>query len=328
MHELGLSLAISDYDHVRDLTTGAVRPAGISLTPIDLPVEEIFFRFTAFREWAVSEMSMAKYASLRAAGDNSLTAIPVFPSRVFRHSAFYVRRDGDIREPAQLRGRRIGVPEWAQTATVYARGILATEWGVPLSDIEWVQAGVNEPGRREQAPLQLPAGISLTVESQRSLAAMLRDGALDAIISAKPPDGFHPDTGPIVRLLPDPEPHEREWHARTGVFPIMHVVALRAEDYAANRWIAMELLKAFEEAKRRSLARLRELTASRIALPWGPARVAEAERTFGELWPYGIEPNRATLEAFLGWCLEQGVCARALAPEELFAAEVQHAFHV
>jgi 4,5-dihydroxyphthalate decarboxylase len=326
--KLALTLAISDYDHVRDLTSGAVQAQGIELTCLELPVEEIFFRFTAFREWHLSEMSMAKYCSLRASGDDSLTAIPVFPSRVFRHSSFFVRAGSEITRPEDLAGRRVGVAEWAQTAGVYARGVLTHEYGVGLDQVHWVQAGVNQPGRREQAPLELPAGVELTVDREHSLHELLLDGGLDAVISAHPPEGYEDGSGRIVHLIEDYQDAEREWYRRTGIFPIMHVVAMRRDVFDANPWAAMELLKAFDVARERSLERIGSLTASRIALPWSPQLAAAARAEFGEPWPYGIEANRTTLEAFLGFCHEQGVCSRRLRPEDLVPEEVQRAFRI
>jgi 4,5-dihydroxyphthalate decarboxylase len=326
--QVQLTLAISDYDHVRDLTDGRVRPEGIELTALQLPVEEIFYRFTAFREWHLSEMSMAKYCSLVAAGDDTITAIPVFPSRVFRHSSFFVHRDSAIKEPADLVGRTVGVPEWAQTAGVYARGVLAHEYGVPLEQVRWVQAGVNQPGREEQAPLELPAGLELTVERDRSLNEMLIAGDIDAMISAHPPEGYEQADGPLVHLIPDFAERERDWYDRTGIFPIMHIVAMRRDAFDEHPWAAMEMLKAFEQAKQRSLARVAEITASRFPMPWSFVRTADDRETFGELWPYGIEKNRTTLDAFLGFCHEQGICRRRLAPEDLVPDEVQHAFRI
>ena len=327
-NNLELTLAISDYDHVRDLTSGLIRPEGIELRSLDFRVEEIFFRFAASREWDLSEFSMAKYCSLVAAGESGLTAIPVFPSRVFRHSSFYVRRGGDIKAPADFAGRRVGVPEWAQTAGVYARALITHEYGVALKDIEWVQAGVNEPGRQEQAKLRLPEGVELRVEPARSLTEMLLAGDIDVIITAHPPDAYSGPGGPVVRLFEDYEPLEADYYARTGIFPIMHTVAIRRDVYEQHRWMAMNMLKAFEQSKQRSVSRLREITASRFPLPWSPVRAAEAEELMGEPWPYGIEKNATTLDAFLGYCFEQGVCIRRLKTEELFAPEVTQEFRV
>ena len=203
MRRVHLTLAISDYDQVRELTSGAIEPEGIELTCLNLSVEEIFYRFVSFREWDVSELSMAKYVALTSQGDASLAAIPVFPSRIFRHSSFYVRRDGAVREPADLAGRRVGVPEWAQTAGIYARGVLMHQYGVRLEDIDWYQAGVNQPGREEKVDLRLPPGVRLTPAPDRTLDQMLLAGDLAAIITAHPPTSFkarHPD---VVQLFPD-----------------------------------------------------------------------------------------------------------------------------
>src|SRR3954454_6866435 len=193
MRRVPITLAVNAYDHVRDLTV-----EGVQLTVVHHPVEEIFFRFTHHREWEVSELSLAKYSSLRAAGDESLMAIPVFTSRAFRHSAIFVREDGPVGDPRAL--RRVGVPEWTQTATVYARGLLEHEFGVGLRDVEWVQAGTNEPGRTEGVSIELPEGVSVTPVPDRTLNDMLVEGELDAVIAAHPPTDFG---GRIVRLFPN-----------------------------------------------------------------------------------------------------------------------------
>lgn len=326
---LRLSLATSDYDHVRDLASGLVRPQGILLNTLNFAVEEIFHRFTRYREWEVSELSMGKYSSLISQGDRSLWAIPVFPSRVFRHSSIYVRRDGPVRTPADLKGKRVGVPEWAQTAAVYSRGLLTDEYGLRLQDIAWVQAGVNEPGRQEKVKLQLPQGVHCKPRPDASLDTMLRTGEIDAVLSAHAPDSFEAGDPTIVRLFPDYQPLEEAYFRKTGVCPIMHVVALRRAVLERFPWVAKNLFDAFEEAKRRSIARSREITASRFPLPWIADAAARARAIFGEdPLPYGIEANRPTLEAFLRFAHEQGVCHRRLAPEDLFPPEVQTSFRV
>src|SRR5215470_5303795 len=203
MPPLPLTLAISEYDHVRDLVSGRVKPEGIDLRALVLPIEEIFYRFTVYREWDASEMAMGKYVALRSQGDTSLTATPVFPSRMFRHSSIYVRSDGPVKAPADLRGRRVGVPEWAQTAAIYSRGLLVHQYGLPLADIAWVQAGVNEPGRTEKVALKLPPGVAVERTADKSLNGMLLAGELDAVMTAPPPAAFEAGDPRIQRRFPD-----------------------------------------------------------------------------------------------------------------------------
>src|SRR5258707_2329186 len=190
MNHLALTAATPDYDHVRDLALGRVTPEGIDPTFLTFPVEEIFYRFIVYKEWDISEISMAKYVSLIAQGDKSFWALPVFPSRVFRHSSLYVRRDGPIDKIGDLAGRRVGIPEWAQTAAVYSRGFLAHQYGLDLASIKWVQAGVNQPGRVEKVDLQLPKGVTVERRPDKSLNGMLLSGEVDAVLAARPPDAF------------------------------------------------------------------------------------------------------------------------------------------
>lgn len=325
---LRLTMAMSDYDHVRDVVSGAVPVEGVELTPLQLPVEEIFYRFLHHREWEVTELSFAKYLSLRAAGDDSISAIPVFPSRVCRHSSIYVRPGGPSK-PEELAGGRIGIPEWAQTASVYSRGLLVHEWGIPLRDVQWFQAGVNQPGRREKVAVEPPAGVVLTPVADRSLDQMLHEGDLDAVFSAHAPASFERGDPGIVRLFPDYQPVEEEYVARTGIFPIMHVVAMRSDVLDRHPWVAQNLVNAFEEAKRRSLERLSEMTLSRLPLAWVPARLEQMRSILGDdPWPYGVQANRVTLEAFTRYAFEQGVAARQVAPEDLFPARLLDHYRV
>jgi 4,5-dihydroxyphthalate decarboxylase len=324
-----LTLAIGEYDHVRDLLTGEVEVQGIDLTCLRFSVEETFFRFARYREWDVSEFSLAKYCSLRASGDDSITAIPVFPSRSFRHSAIFVRSDGPVDDPAALAGGRIGVPEWTQTATVYARGALQHAYGLDLRAIQWFQGGVNQPGRIEGIKLAAPEGFSLTPVPDRTLAEMLLAGELDAVIAAHPPTEFEQGTGQVVRLFSDYRAVEEGYYRDTGIFPIMHIVALRADVVAEHPWVAMNLYTAFREAKRRSLERALDANAPKYPIPWSPYNAGRAQEVFGtDFWPYGIEENRTTLDAFLDYAYEQGACARRLEPEELFAPQVSEEFRI
>ena len=328
MPRLQLTVAISEYDHVRDLF-GRVDAEGLELRHLSLPIEDIFYRFTHFREWEVSEMSLAKYASLRSQGDESMVAIPVFPSRVFRHSALYVRADSTIDDPRGLAGGRVGVPEWSQTAGVYVRGMLCDQYGLNLQDVRWYQAGVNQPGRMEKVELRLPEGISLAPVPDRCLDEMLMVGDLDAIASAHPPQTYERGDGRLRRLFRDAVAEEQAYWRATGIFPIMHVVVVRGDVHRAHPWVATSLFRAFDEARRRAVGRLFEMTASRIPLPWGPDTAAPWQELFGgEYWPYGLDGNRPTLEAFCRYAAEQGVCHRRLRPEELFPDAVLGSYRV
>lgn len=323
MSRLPLTLGISEYDHVRDLCLGDVEVDGIDLTCLTLGVEEVFHRFIHFREWDVSEMAFGKYLSLISQGDQSLVSIPVFPCRAFRHSAFYVRRDSGLHDPKQLVGKRVGIPEWAQTACIFARGVLVHQYGVDLADIDWYQAGVSQPGRAEKVALRLPEGVRVTPRPDKSLTGMLMARELDCVITAHAPEPFMLGDPTIVQLFADPTAVEAMYWRETGIFPIMHTIAIRRDVYEHNRWVAVNLYKAFDEARRRSLARVFSATASRYPVPWVTEFAARWRPLFGEeYWPYGLEANRTTLEAFCQYAFEQGVCHRRVRVEELFVPEV------
>ena len=329
MAKLPLCLAIGAYDHVRDLCDGTAQVTGIDLTVLQLPVEEMFHRFLVHEEFDASEVSFAKIVALEAQDDRRFVPLPIFPSRVFRHSSIYVRSDSGIAHPGELAGKRIGVPEWAQTAAVYSRGLLAHEHGVDLASIEWVQAGVNEAGRREKVALELPQGFRLEVIAECSLSDMLLAGDLDAILSARPPGPFERGDPRIRRLFPNYRDVEIAYARKTGIFPIMHVVAVRREVYERDRWLAMSLFKAFDEARRRSLERAASMTVSHFPLPWVADALQFARELFGDdPWPYGIEANRTTLDAFLHYAFEQGVCRKRVAAETLFPLELQQTFKI
>ena len=329
MSGIQLSIAISDYDHVRDLVSGRVRAEGIHLIPMELPVEEIFFRMFSFTEWDIAEFSMAKYVSLIGTGTAPFRAIPVFPSRVFRQSAFYVATGSSIRSPKDLAGKRVGIPEWAQTAGIYARAFLQHQCGVHLADIHWVQAGVNQAGRSEKVTLSLPSGVKIEQVRDRSLNELLLAGDLDGIISAREPTAFLARDPKIARLWPDYRSIEESYYRDTGVFPIMHVIVIKNEVLSRNPWIAMNLFRAFSDAKTNSLKRLSSIVNSSVAIPWMHQAYDHAKNIVGEdFWPYGIEGNQRTLEAFLQYCKEQGVTQRTVSIEELFPRELSRTFSV
>src|SRR5437588_4951648 len=329
MKKVALTAALADYDHVRDLALGRVQPDGIDLTCLTLPIEEIFFRFIVYREWEVSEISLAKYVALMAQGDESYWALPVFPSRMFRHSSIYVRKDGPVASTTDLVGRRVGIPEWAQTAAVYSRGFLQHQYGIDLASIQWVQAGVNQPGRIEKVDVDLPSGVKLSRVSDKSLNQMLLSGEIDAAMAARPPDAFVNGDARVRQLFGNYRQVEQDYYKQTGIFPIMHAVAVRRDVLHSHPWVPRNLFKAFDEAKRRSIARALEGTASLFPIPWGNAYAEETMQLLGkDYFPYGIEENRTTLAAFLRYAHEQGVCRRLLDVEELFPPQLHSTYRV
>jgi 4,5-dihydroxyphthalate decarboxylase len=324
---LNLTVATAYYDHLADLIHGKVPVEGVDLNFLTFKVEEIFFRFLVNREFDVSEVSLAKYASMISQGDRSLTAIPVFPSRVPRHSSIYVRADGPVKSPADLKGRRIGLPEWAQTAAVYTRGLLAHQYGLDLSSVSWVQAGVDQTGRVEKVKLALPNGIKVETVPDKTLSDMLISGELDCVLSASPPKCFRERHRNVRRLFDNVLAEEMAYVKSTGIFPIMHTVAIRSEIADRHPWLAANLLTAFDEARRRSAERAQFGGVSAYPIPWFYEYARQALDLFGgELWAYGIEPNRTTLKAFLQYAYEQGVCHSPLKPEDLFAPQVQRTY--
>ena len=326
---LHLTLAVCDYEHVREIAQGIVRADGITLTPLIFPsIEEITFRFTRSLDWDVSELSFGKYISLTSQGMAPMVAIPVFPSRVHRHSAIYVRNDRGIRTAKDLEGKSVGIPEWAQTAGIYVRGMLAEDQGVDLAKIRWLQAGVNEPGRAEKVELKLPSGIQYQARPDTSLSTMLASGEVDAVITARAPAAFAQVTqesrGAVARLYPNYRAEEERFFKKTGIFPIMHLMTMRRTAFEQHPWIAMNLYKMFDEAKRRCFNRLRDFTCARIPLPWAAAIADEIAEGYGpDPFPYGIEESRPTLEAFCRYAHDQGVTHRRMTVEDLFPREVR-----
>lgn len=318
-----LTLAINDSDQVRDLAAGKVTVAGVDLRVIHHEVEEIFFRFTKFREWELTELSLAKYCTLRGRGDESIVGLPVFPSRSFRHSGIYVRADGPVDEPTALRGARIGFPEWTVTATVYQRALLWHDYDVDLTDVDWVQGGINSPGRVETLPVGLPPGVTVRPERERSLNQMLLAGDLDAVIVPHAPDAVTDGSGRVVQLFSDVRAVEEAYFRRTGIFPIMHLLVVRQDVFERYPWIGPNLVTAFTQAKNNSVDRMLSGTAPHVPVPWAPAAAREAASIFGgDMWPYGVRANLSTLEAFTAYAHEQGLTSRRLLVEELFPASV------
>ena len=320
MSKLQLTMAVSHYDHMIDIALKRVEVEGVELNMMELPLHDIFQRTVGFADFDIAEMSMAKYVSMRSQGDDRLIALPVFLSRVARHSAIYVRRDR-IKTAADFAGKRIGVPEWAQTAAVYGRGVLAHELGVDLRSIHWVQAGLAQAGRAEKVPLKLPAGLEVTAVSDKSLTQMLDSGELDGLVCATPPHCFHTNED-VVRFYENPTEAEMAYAKAKKILPIMHGVVVRKAVLDAHPWVAGNLFHAFDTARRHSVKRMIFPGSTSVPVPWITEAVKKAQEVMGkDFWPYGVEENRPTLEAFLQFAYEQGVCHRLMKPEELFPAQ-------
>lgn len=319
MGSVRLTIATTDYDHFRDFRSGAVRAEGVDHTWLNLGHHEVFARFTLHREFDVSELSIAKFAAQITRPDPDIIGLPVVCSRLFRFGSFYVNRNSGIRTAEDLVGKRVGSPEWAHSAAVYMRGWLHEDVGVRLQDVHWFQAGANTPGRVEKVEIDLPEGVRLTRVADRSLSEMLASGDLDCAIIARPPDCFlegHPD---VVRLFPDYLDREEQYHRDTGIWPIMHIIAMQAHLLERDPWIARNLYTAFAESKRRSVERLLDPAVSRYPLPWLPSYARRMTDAFGgDPFPFGIEPNRATFAQLLRYALLQGIAHRLADVDELF----------
>ncbi|MEE8518786.1 MAG: PhnD/SsuA/transferrin family substrate-binding protein [Dehalococcoidia bacterium] len=321
MSKLRLTLAAWDYDRVRPLFDGTIQPEGIEITPVVSRPSETFFRMLRHSEFEVAELSFANYTMLRARGDDSFIAIPVFPSRLFRHSCIYVNANGSINEPKDLAGKKIGVPEYSMTAAVFARGMLLHEYGISPDTIEWfsgTQDGLQRPSRID---FDLPESVVLhRMPLEQDMGPMLDSGEIDAIISPNAPHSLTQDPSPVRRLFPDYRQAEKEYFAKTGIFPIMHTVVFRRDVYEANPWAATSLYEAFVKAKEWAYEQLVETDALKLTLPWVVAEVEETRRIMGhDFWAYGIERNRVSLEALPQYLYEQNLSTRVPEIEELFA---------
>jgi 4,5-dihydroxyphthalate decarboxylase len=320
---LRLTLACGDYDRTRALEEGTVRPDGIDLTYLRLPVEEIFFRMTRHREFEVAELSLSTYALSLRLDPPPFIALPVFPSRMFRHGCIYINTGAGIAAPEDLAGKLVGTPEYQLTAGVWMRGILADHHHVPVEEVTYLVGGQEHSGRPEKVALDLPDRITVErVPAGATLSAMLAGGAIDALCTPRLPRPFVQRDPRVRRLFPDVIETERAYFAATGLFPIMHVVVIRRDVYEAYPWVAQSLYKAFELAKADAAERLYDTSALRFMLPWLTQQLEEANQLLGDdYWSYGLDTNRDTLATFLRYHHEQGLSARPLRPEELFAPE-------
>lgn len=320
MANLNLSIAVGNYDRTRPLMDGEVKIEGVDPTFLNLEPEEIFFRAFRHAEFDVCEMSMSSTVVQTVNGTSDYVAVPVFPSRAFRHTGIYIRTDRGINSPQDLKGRRIGIPEYQLTACVWIRALLQDEFGVKPSDVTWVRSGIESAGRPEKIKLDLPSDVVMIApETPKSLSQLLVDGEIDAIVAPRPPSCFEQGLPNIGWLFPDPMAAAQQYYKNTGIFPIMHLLGVRRDLVEEHRHLPASLLKAFTKAKDLAVERLIDNSATKVTLPWVEEQVAKVQELMGkDYWSYGVEPNRALLETFLRHHHEQGLSSRQLSVEELF----------
>jgi 4,5-dihydroxyphthalate decarboxylase len=284
-----------------------------------LDPEEIFFRAFRHADFDICELSMSSYSVKTAAGNCPYIAVPIFPSRAFRHTSVYVRTDR-IREPADLRGKRVGVPEYQLTANVWVRMFLEEDYGIRPSDVTWVRGGYEDPGRVEKIDLNLPSDVQVeSVAPGETISGLLASGGIDAVIGPRAPSCFdrgHPDVG---YLFADPMQAGQDWYRRTGMFPIMHTLGIRKTLAEKHPWLPAAVVKAFERSKAVALAKLGDTSATKVTLPFVEEQLRAARTLMGpDFWSYGLEPNRMVLQRFLKQHHAEGLSSRLLQPEELF----------
>lgn len=319
MNKLQLSVAMGDYDRTRPLLDGSVQIDGAAPVYMTLSPEEMFFRAFRNEEFDVSELSFSSYLVKTAKGECPYVAVPVFLSRAFRHTSIYVRRDR-IKRPEDLRGCRIGIPEYQLTAIVWARALLQDDYGVRPDEVTWVRGGIDEPGRPEKIALQLPPGVVLeSAPEDRTISDMLDRGEIDAFIAPRPPSGAAARNPDVGWLFADPTAVAKDYYSRTGVFPIMHVVGIRKTLAEQHPWLPGAVLKAFSQSKAKALEHLSDTSATKVTLPFIEEQLKAARDVMGEdYWSYGVQPNLRTLETFLRHHHAQGLSDRHLDVGEIF----------
>lgn len=318
---LQVSLAAGDYDRTRAIFDGRVRIEGCEVAAVQLEPEEAFHRAFKFQDFDISEISLSSYTMTTARGDSHYLAIPAFVSRLFRHSGIYIRTDRGINRPQDLKGKTIGLPEYQITANVWIRGILQDEYGVKPSDIKWRRGGLEDAGRDERAPIELPPDIDLAdIPTDRTLSDMLASGKLDGLVSARAPSCYLNGAPNVDRLFPDYPKVEEAYFRKTGIFPIMHCIGIRRSLAEKHPWLATSVYKAFLQAKEYCMKELGQIGHLSTSLPWSIAENDRLKKFMGaDYWSYGVEPNRHVLETLVRYSYEQGLSVRKLEVDEMFA---------
>lgn len=315
MANLRLTFACGPYDRTQALRDGTITPDGIDLNYLTLQPAEIFWRMLQFKEFDASEMSFSNYTTFVSEGNPPFIAIPAFPSRVFRHGYFFINTGKGIKSGADLKGKRGGVPEYSMTAAVYMRGLMQHEFGVKPGDVEWVQGRADRLGRK------LPPDVHLSqAPAGTELGDLLERGEIDFLITANNPLSFRRNAKNVQRLFPNYAEMEKDYYRRTKIYPIMHTIVIRRDVYERDPWVALSLYKALCESKERCYRLLAEGGTPKASFAWLQPMIEEERAIIGPDWfPYGIAQNKASIEALLQYSHEQGLSARRLKIEELFA---------
>lgn len=330
MSRLNLSVAVGNYDRMRPLIDGEVQIDGVDPVFMLHDPEEIFFRAFRHADFDITELSMSSYVVKTANGSCPYIGVPVFPSRAFRHTSIYIRTDRGIQTPADLKGKRIGVPEYQLTANVWVRLFLEEDYGVKPNEVTWLRGGYEEPGRVEKISLNLTNGTQVeNIPEGETLSAMLAKGELDAVIGPRAPSCFtagHPDVG---YLFTDPQAEAKAWYQRTRLFPIMHILGIRKTLVEAHPWLPFSVFKAFESSKQVALTKLTDTSATKVTLPFVEDQLRAARLLMGhDFWSYGFSENRATLDRFLAQHHAEGLSSRRVTPEEMFHPASMESFKI
>jgi 4,5-dihydroxyphthalate decarboxylase len=319
MAKLELSVAVGDYDRTRALIDGSVAIDGVDPVYMTLVPEEIFFRAFRAAEFDICELSLSSYTIKTAQNNCPYIAVPAFVSRAFRHTAIYVRTDR-VKKPEDLKGRKVGLPEYQLTANVWARALLEDDYGVKPADIHWIRGGIEHAGRPEKLAIKLPPGVRLdNAPDGATISGLLEAGEIDGFIAPRPPtlvEKGHPNIGWLFR---DPVAAAKDYYKRTRIFPIMHVVGIRRTLVEKHPWLPGAVFKAFERAKAVGIEKLSDTSATKVTLPFVEEALTAARALMGEdFWSYGVEPNRKVLDYFLSQHHGQGLSSRRVSVDELF----------
>ncbi len=321
MATLTLDIATGPYDRIRAVQDGRVQIRNCFVKYEFSNPESIFRRALVEQCFDVCELSFSFYVRHVVHSAPHYIALPVFLSRLFRHSGIYIRTDREISGPGDLRGRKIGVPNYLMTGAVWQRGLLNDEYGVSPTDVDWRVGSLDHPQAEQSSPFYPPPGVRLSaIGRDETLSSLLEAGAIDAIFSSHVPECFHRRAPHIGRLFPNFQDKEADYFRRTGIHPIMHVLVMRRDLVDTHPWLPFELYRAYSDAKAIAIDELAGLSTLSVTLPWAAAELDRTKALIGsDYWPYGLESSKPTIKAFLRYMREQGLIDRTLPVEELFA---------